>query len=63
MYIEFRFIWLNNLKIVERRKSEFFLLKYSFCNPLGSEALAPFLPPVTHLVPQRKVISYVTRMD
>jgi hypothetical protein len=30
LLIEFCFIWLNNLKFVESRKSPFFHVKYSF---------------------------------
>jgi hypothetical protein len=33
LFIEFPFIWLNNLKLVEGRKLNIFHLKYSFCHP------------------------------
>jgi hypothetical protein len=45
-FIEFPFIWLNNTKFVECRKSKFFIQNIHFAVPciLLSRAAAPFAP-------------------
>jgi hypothetical protein len=52
-------IWLNNLKSVERRKSNFFQLRYLFFHPLNSAALdgriAPPLPPPPPAIPNSRI--------